>query len=171
MYPAIPGDEVPGSKKFNKLTVLTSGLTVNTYIAYPQDNKVPEKAIVFLTDVFGIFSNAQMLADEFAKSGYLTVIPDLFQGDQISVDDMDSGIADLASWLPKHQTANLDPIVEAAIKFVRETLGVKKVGAVGYCLGAKVCCISWIRILLAVPWRKRSSNVPTLTVRRPLLED
>ncbi|KAJ5905168.1 uncharacterized protein N7473_002084 [Penicillium subrubescens] len=110
---------------------------VNTYITYPKDNKTPEKAIIFLTDIFGIFPNSQLLADEFAKSGYLTVIPDLFAGDQISVADMESGKADLPSWLPKHQPANVDPIVEASIKYVRETLGVKSVGAVGYCFGAK----------------------------------
>jgi hypothetical protein len=92
-----------------------------------------------LTDIFGIFPNAQLLADEFAKSGYLTVIPDLFAGDQISVADMESSKADLPSWLPKHQPANVDPIIEASIKYVRETLGVKSVGAVGYCFGAKVC--------------------------------
>jgi dienelactone hydrolase len=92
-----------------------------------------------LTDIFGIFPNSQLLADEFAKSGYLTVIPDLFQGDQISVADMESGKANLGAWLPNHQTANVDPVVEASIKYVRETLGVKKVGAVGYCFGAKVC--------------------------------
>ncbi|OOQ87156.1 dienelactone hydrolase family protein [Penicillium brasilianum] len=110
---------------------------VDTYITYPKDNKTPEKAIVFLTDIFGIFPNSQLLADEFAKNGYLTVIPDLFQGDQISVADMESGKADLPAWLPKHQPANVDPVVEASIKYVRETLGVKKVGAVGYCFGAK----------------------------------
>lgn len=111
---------------------------VNTYIVSPKDNKNPDKAIVFLTDIFGIFSNAQLLADEFANNGYLTVIPDLFQGDQIKVSDMESGKADLPAWLPNHQPANVDPVIESTIKYVRETLGVKKVGAVGYCFGGKV---------------------------------
>jgi dienelactone hydrolase len=114
---------------------------VNTYIVSPKNNKNPDKAIVFLTDVFGIFSNAQLLADEFANNGYLTVIPDLFQGDQIKVSDMESGKADLPAWLPKHQPANVDPVVESTIKYVRETLGVKKVGAVGYCFGGKVSVV------------------------------
>ncbi|KAJ5192235.1 hypothetical protein N7449_008377 [Penicillium cf. viridicatum] len=110
---------------------------VNTYITYPKDNKPFEKAIVFLADIFGIFPNSQLLADEFAKSGYLTIIPDLFQGDQISVADIESGKADLGAWLPKHQPINVDPVVESSIKYVSETLGMKKVGAVGYCFGAK----------------------------------
>lgn len=115
---------------------------VNTYLTYPKDNKTPEKAILFLTDIFGIFPNAQLLADDFANSGYLTVMPDLFQGDQISVADMESGKADLGAWLPKHQTSVVDPVIEKTIKYVRETLGVKKIGAVGYCFGGKVCLVS-----------------------------
>ncbi|KAJ5303537.1 hypothetical protein N7476_010336 [Penicillium atrosanguineum] len=109
---------------------------VNTYITYPKD-KSADKAILFLTDIFGIFPNAQLLADEFASNGYLTVIPDLFQGDQISVAAMESGKADLPAWFPNHQPANVDPIVEKTIKYMRETLGVKKIGAVGYCFGGK----------------------------------
>lgn len=91
-----------------------------------------------MTDIFGIFPNAQLLADEFANAGYLTVIPDLFQGDQIKVADMESGKANLPAWLPNHQSAVVDPVVEKSIKYVRETLGVKKIGAVGYCFGGKV---------------------------------
>ncbi|KGO72034.1 Dienelactone hydrolase [Penicillium expansum] len=113
---------------------------IDTYIAYPKDNKTPEKAIVFLADIFGIYINAQLLADEFANNGYLTIIPDLFQGDQISLSDMQSGKANLGAWLPHHQASNVEPVVESTIKYARETLGVKKIGAVGYCFGGKYVC-------------------------------
>ncbi|KAJ5971684.1 Dienelactone hydrolase [Penicillium vulpinum] len=113
---------------------------VETYFVYPKDNKTPEKAIIFLSDIFGIFTNAQILADEYANNGYLTIIPDLFQGDKISVSDMQSGKADLASWLPHHLPEKVDPVVESTIKYARETLGVKKIGAVGYCFGGKYVC-------------------------------
>ncbi|KAJ5391267.1 hypothetical protein N7509_006757 [Penicillium cosmopolitanum] len=108
---------------------------VNTYITSPKDKS--DKAVLFLTDIFGIFPNAQLLADEFANNGFLTVIPDLFDGDQISVKDMESGKADLPAWLPKHQPGNIDPIIEKTIKYMRETLNVKKIAAVGYCFGGK----------------------------------
>ncbi|KAJ5086917.1 hypothetical protein NUU61_008224 [Penicillium alfredii] len=113
---------------------------VNTYVVYPKDNKTPDKAVLFLTDVFGIFPNAQLLADEFASNGYLTIIPDLFRGDQIKVADMDSGKVNLPSWISNHQPAVVEPVVESSIKYLRETLGVKKIGAVGYCFGAKYVC-------------------------------
>lgn len=112
---------------------------VNTYITYPKDNKTPEKAVLVLTDVFGIFSNSQLLADEFANSGYLAVIPDLFRGDQLRPSDTDAGKVDVMAWLQNHQIAQVEPVVESTIKYVHETLGVKKIGAVGYCFGGKVC--------------------------------
>ncbi|RJE20862.1 Dienelactone hydrolase family protein [Aspergillus sclerotialis] len=113
---------------------------VDTYIVYPKNNKTPEKAVVFLTDIFGIYNNSQLLADEFANNGYLTVIPDLFRGDAITHEAMEGGKVDLPSWIQNHQTQQVDPIVEAIIKYVREELGVKKVGAVGYCFGGKYVC-------------------------------
>ncbi|GES61082.1 hypothetical protein ATETN484_0005054100 [Aspergillus terreus] len=113
---------------------------VNTYVVYPKDNKTPEKAVIILSDIFGVYVNAQLLADEFAANGYLCVLPDLFQGDAISIADMESGKADLPNWLPKHQTAQVDPIVESTIKYVREELGAKRVAGVGYCFGGKYTC-------------------------------
>ncbi|KAF7115808.1 hypothetical protein CNMCM5793_003448 [Aspergillus hiratsukae] len=113
---------------------------VETYISYPKDNQSPEKAVLILSDIFGIYVNAQLLADEFAGNGYLAVIPDLFQKDAISLSDMESGKADLPAWLPKHQTANVDPVVESTIKYLRQELGVKKIAGVGYCFGGKYVC-------------------------------
>ncbi|THC98845.1 hypothetical protein EYZ11_001692 [Aspergillus tanneri] len=113
---------------------------VDTYIVYPKDNKTPEKAVVILSDIFGIYVNSQLLADEFAANGYLCIIPDLFRGDAIKVSDMESGNVDLASWISKHQFAVIDPVVESTIKYVREDLGIKKVGSVGYCFGGKYVC-------------------------------
>ncbi|GAB1203183.1 dienelactone hydrolase [Aspergillus pseudonomiae] len=112
---------------------------VETYIVYPQD-KSTEKVIVFLSDIFGIYINAQLLADEFAANGYTCVIPDLFRGDAIKLSDMESGKANLPAWLPNHQPNHVDPVVESTVKYVREELGAKRVAAVGYCFGAKYVC-------------------------------
>ncbi|KAE8350865.1 dienelactone hydrolase [Aspergillus coremiiformis] len=115
-------------------------VNVNTYIVYPKDTKNPEKAVVILSDIFGIYINAQLLADEFAANGYLCVIPDLFQGDSVSVNDMESGKVDLPAWLSNHLPPHVDPVVESTIKYVREELGAKRIAGVGYCFGAKYVC-------------------------------
>lgn len=112
---------------------------IDTYVVYPKD-KNTEKAVIILSDIFGIYVNAQLIADEFAANGYLCVLPDLFQGDAISHSDMESGKADLQAWFPSHQPTHVDPVVEATIKYVREELGAKRVAGAGYCFGAKYVC-------------------------------
>ena len=111
---------------------------VNVYISSPKDQKTPEKAVFFLPDVFGIYNNSQLLADEFAANGYLTVLPDYFRGDALNINDMGTGKVDLPSWIKNHQVEQVEPVVESTLKYIKEELGVKKVGAVGYCFGGKV---------------------------------
>lgn len=126
---------------------------MKTYFAHPKQKT--DKAILILTDIFGIYTNSQLVADQFAENGWLAVIPDLFAGDAIEVAAMESGKADLPTWLKKHQTSDVDPIVEAAIKNLQEQ-GIKKIGGVGYCFGAKVnipvsCCFGRLyRISIAL---------------------
>jgi dienelactone hydrolase len=46
----------------------------------------------------------------------------------------------LMDWLKNHTTKEVDPIVEAAIKDMRENYGAKRIGGVGYCFGGKYVC-------------------------------
>ncbi|KAL0255015.1 hypothetical protein SLS55_009542 [Diplodia seriata] len=108
---------------------------ISTYLAYPE-NKSTENAILILTDIFGHeFVNVQLLADQFAANGYFAVIPDLFNGDPVPV-DMPADF-ELMKWLGGHGVAQVDPIVDAVVKELKGKLGVKRLGGVGYCFGAK----------------------------------
>jgi dienelactone hydrolase len=120
---------------------LTSRFLVNTYFAYPE-SKQTEVAILLLTDVIGYdFINAQLIADQFAANGYYVVMPDLFEGDPVKLNGPPG--FDIMEWLQKsgpsggHTYKQTDPIVEAVIKDMKTNQGVKKIGAVGYCFGAK----------------------------------
>jgi len=107
----------------------------STYVAYPPD-KSTENAIVLLTDILGHkFLNNQLIADQFAANGYLTLVPDLFQGDPIPENRPKD--FDIDTWRKSHTFEVVDPIVEAAIKELKGPLGAKKIGGVGYCFGAK----------------------------------
>lgn len=84
------------------------------------------------------FINAQLIADQFAANGYFVVMPDLFQGDPVPLNKPDG--FDFKQWLqgpPGHGPRAIDPIVNAALVEMRTKLGCKRIGGVGYCLGAK----------------------------------
>ena len=83
------------------------------------------------------------MADQFAANGYLTLIIDLFNGDPVSLNPQPG--FDIFAWLEKgtngdkpHTTEYVDPIVLEAIKWLQTEKGIKKLGSVGYCFGAKV---------------------------------
>lgn len=82
------------------------------------------------------------MADSFAAQGYTTLIPDIFKGDQAPV-ERPAGW-DIAAWITKgsdgnnpHTPATIDPIVVQGIETLK-SLGIKRIGGVGYCFGAKV---------------------------------
>jgi len=108
---------------------------IDTYFAYPPD-KSTDNAVLVLTDVLGHrFLNAQLIADQFAANGYFTVMPDLFQGDPIPLNR--GGGFDMNAWRAKHTPEHVDPVVDAVIKALKSEYGVKRIGTVGYCFGAK----------------------------------
>ncbi|KAL2825358.1 dienelactone hydrolase family protein [Aspergillus cavernicola] len=111
--------------------------TFRAYIASPKGNEKPDKAVILLSDIFGIFPNNQLVADGFARHGYLVVLPDLFNGDQVKVGDYDAKKIDIGSWISRHTVDDVAPVVEAAMTYLRADLGVKSVAAAGYCFGAK----------------------------------
>lgn len=69
-------------------------------------------------------------------------MPDLFEGDPIPLNRPEG--FDIMAWLQKsgpegkgHGPGQVDPIVEKIISAMKSDMGVKKIGAVGYCFGAK----------------------------------
>lgn len=80
------------------------------------------------------------IADQFAKSGYLTFIPDIWEGDNVPLDWEPTSTFPLGPWMRKHGPDHVVPISEAVIRALRGEHGVKKLSGVGYCLGAKYVC-------------------------------
>lgn len=108
----------------------------STYFAYPEGKKATESAILLLTDVIGHKSiNAQLIADQFAANGYLTVMPDLFHGDAIPMNR--PADFDIGKWRPHHGPERVDPVIAEVIKEIKSTYGVRRIGGVGYCFGGK----------------------------------
>lgn len=112
------------------------------YLATPPEDKAIEgQGILYLADILGIWQNSKLMADTFAANGYVTLIPDLFNGDQLALNRPEG--FDIFNWLYKgsdgknpHTAEYVDKYVLKGIKALRD-LGVKKIAAVGYCFGAK----------------------------------
>ncbi|KAH0613838.1 uncharacterized protein H6S33_005724 [Morchella sextelata] len=111
---------------------------VNTYFAYPE-SKNTDKAILLLTDVMGIYINPQLIADQFAANGYLVVMPDILDNDPIPLPENRPEGFSLQAWLekPSHQPEFVQPIVDKVLAEMKKQFNPKKIGAVGYCFGAK----------------------------------
>ncbi|ORY61800.1 dienelactone hydrolase [Pseudomassariella vexata] len=115
----------------------------DAYLAVPESSKVHKDAgILFIPDVICIWQNSKLMADQYAANGYLCLIIDVFNGDPLSLNRSDD--FDFIAWLTKgstgdnpHTAEHVDPIVKEAIKYLTEEKGIKKLGAVGYCFGAK----------------------------------
>lgn len=79
--------------------------------------------------------NSQLIADQFAANGYLCYMPDLFEGNPAPLNR--PADFDITAWRQGHSVKAVDPIVQAAVKHLRENEGITRLGAVGYCFGAK----------------------------------
>lgn len=127
-------------------------IKIGPYDAYvaepsqPNSRKHDGAALLYLSDVIGIWQNSKLMADQYAMNGYYTLLVDLFNGDPVEVNHPPPGPAfDFTAWLTQgsdgknpHTTEAVDPIVEKALNYLKER-GFTNIGAVGYCFGAKVC--------------------------------
>ncbi|KAL0953651.1 hypothetical protein HGRIS_004854 [Hohenbuehelia grisea] len=111
---------------------------IKTYVATPELDYPKDKVLLYLTDIFGPeLSNAQLLADDFARNGFKTVVPDIFNGDAVPADafNPDSKFS-LQEWFPNHGNDQTRPIIDKVIAALKEQ-GVKQIGTTGYCFGAR----------------------------------
>ncbi|KAL3426880.1 dienelactone hydrolase [Phlyctema vagabunda] len=109
---------------------------IDVYVAEPKGSVVhKDTAILYLPDVISIWQNSKLMADQYAANGYYTIIPDLFSGDALALERPDD--FDFMGWMSKHGVKEVEPIVLAALKYLKEEKGFKKIGSTGYCFGAK----------------------------------
>lgn len=110
----------------------------DAYVAEASGKQVhKDTAILVIPDVVGIWKNSQLIADQFAANGYYTLLLDVYCGDAIPL-KRPPGF-DFTAWRGKHTVKEVDPVVAAGVKYLKEK-GMKKIGAVGYCFGAKYVC-------------------------------
>jgi len=111
---------------------------VECYVATPSGDYDKGKILLFLPDVFGPkLPNAQLLADDFARNGIKTVIPDYLNGDPIPSDALNPGSNfDLMAWLQNHGPDKTEPSLNKVIDLLKAQ-GINEFGATGYCFGGR----------------------------------
>jgi dienelactone hydrolase len=120
------GEPVGTEKKYNG---------VNLYISKPQC-KSPKVGVLYMTDVFGIqLAQNKLLADSFARAGFLVVAPDMFNGTPAPL-DFDTPGFNATEFTLKHGPNATDPILATAVSYLKTT-GVEKIAATGYCYGGR----------------------------------
>ncbi|KAF8038086.1 hypothetical protein BT93_B0825 [Corymbia citriodora subsp. variegata] len=105
---------------------------LNAYVAGPPDSKL---AILLVSDVYGYEApNLRKLADKVAASGYYVVVPDYFKGDPYAPENAERPIG---VWIKDHGAdkgfEETKPVIQAL-----KSKGISKIGAAGFCWGAKV---------------------------------
>lgn len=109
------------------------------YVAKPAGT--PRGAIIVVQEIFGVNPGIVKKADHWAALGYLAVAPEVFwrQAEGINLDsDVPEEFQKAIEYMMAHDFDAGITDVEAAIRWIRNSAGVAKVGLVGYCMGGKI---------------------------------
>jgi carboxymethylenebutenolidase len=110
-----------------------SGDSIRAYVAYPERRgKAP--AIIVIHEIYGLTPWEPTVADEFARKGYVAIVPDLLSSRYgITPPAEDSGRKLMATLTPTGVVADLD----ATYRHVRTlpATNADRIGTIGFCWG------------------------------------
>jgi carboxymethylenebutenolidase len=115
--------------------------TMGAYLALP--DRTPAPGIVAIMEIWGVNDTMRRHAQEFAAAGFCCLVPDLFWRQEPGVELSDANPDDARKAFDLYYEFDYDLGVRdmedtlAALAAMPECTG--KVGAVGYCLGGKLC--------------------------------
>ncbi|KAJ7708656.1 Alpha/Beta hydrolase protein [Mycena rosella] len=113
---------------------------VQCYVAMPNVEYPKDKVVLFLTDACGLgLPNNKLLADDFARNGFKTIVPDLFSGDAVpeSAFEPDAPPFDWQKWVTRHGAAETRPLLDAMVAALQDQHGVVAMAGTGYCFGGR----------------------------------
>lgn len=116
------------------------------YVARPEGT--PRAAIIVIQEIFGVNPGIRRKCDKLAAEGYLAVAPDLFWRLKPGVEldpDVEAEFQTALDLMGKFNQDAGTRDIEATIHHIRRTMGVAKVGCVGYCLGGRLAYMTAAR--------------------------
>ena len=121
------------------------GHQCQAYVARPA--AAPIAGLVVIQEIFGVNAHIRSVADGFAKDGFLTVAPALFDriqpGLELGYDGAD--LQKAMSLIPKIDIEKAVLDVAASIDVAANETG-KKVGVIGHCFGGSVAWLAATRL-------------------------
>jgi carboxymethylenebutenolidase len=126
------------------LTAL-DGHKLGAYVARPAGD--PIAGLVVVQEIFGVNAHIRSVADGYAKDGFLTIAPALFDRIQPGIElkyegeDMKTGMSLAQKLVPDLSLSDIG----AAIEFACSSTG-KKVGIIGYCYGGTMAWLAATRL-------------------------
>ena len=125
---------------------------MGAYLAIP--DRAPAGAIIAIMEIWGVNDTMRHHAHEFAEAGFVCLVPDLFWRQEPGVELSDGNPDDIKKAFDLYYEFDYDLGVrdmEDIRLYLKDQLPEcnGKVGAVGYCLGGKLCylmCLSLIHI-------------------------
>jgi carboxymethylenebutenolidase len=133
--------------KTENITVELRDGAMGAYLAIP--DQTPAGAIIAIMEIWGVNDTMRHHAYEFAEAGYLCLVPDLFWRQEPGVELSDNKPEDVKKAFDLYYDFDYDLAVRDMEDIRHYLAGRKecngKVGAVGYCLGGKLCYLMCCR--------------------------
>jgi carboxymethylenebutenolidase len=133
--------------QISNVKIPVNGGTMGGYLVIPEGP--PKGAIIAIQEIWGVNSVMRHHADEFARAGFICIVPDLFWRQEPGVELTPRNPEDVTKAFDLYYDFDYDLAVAdmkmtmAYLKNMPECNG--KVGAVGYCLGGKLCYLMCCR--------------------------
>lgn len=129
-----------------QIPALDGSATIPAYVARPQG---PAKAaVIVIPEIFGVNPGIRQKCDGWAAQGYLAIAPDIFWRFAPGVEldpDIEEELNQAFGYFQRYDPADGVYDIKAAIKWLRSTQGVGKVGCAGYCLGGRLAYMAATR--------------------------
>ena len=125
---------------------LDGSATIPAYVARPEGTA--KAAIIVIPEIFGVNPGIRQKCDSWARDGYLAIAPDIFWrfAPGIELDpDVPDQLQEAFGYFGQYDPDLGVQDIEAAIRHIRGTEGVGKVGLVGYCLGGRMAYMAAAR--------------------------
>ena len=120
---------------------------MGAHVAYPDET--PAGAIIAIMEIWGVNATMRRHAQEFAEAGFVCLVPDLFWRQEPGVELSDQNPDDVKKAFDLYYDFDYDLGVDDMVDTWKYLAAIPecngKVGAVGYCLGGKLCYLMCCR--------------------------